>query len=83
MSMSPPSKALERMVLSHGMDHAGHPVAQWMAANVALHRDHNDNMMPSKVRSAEKIDGIAAAVTAIGMSLKPAEENLIPNVEAA
>jgi phage terminase large subunit-like protein len=51
MSMSPPSKALERMVLSHGMDHAGHPVAQWMAANVALHRDHNDNMMPSKVRS--------------------------------
>ncbi len=83
MSMSPPSKELERMVLGGRMDHAGHPVAQWMAANVALHTDHHANIMPSKARSAEKIDGIAAAVIAIGMTLKPVEEIPLPNVEAA
>jgi phage terminase large subunit-like protein len=69
MSMSPPSKQLERMVLAAELDHGGHPVARWMASNVAVISDHNDNIRPSKEKSSEKIDGIAAAVIAIGMTL--------------
>lgn len=69
MSMSPPSKQLERLVLSKNLDHGGHPVARWMASNAAIISDHNDNIRPSKEKSSEKIDGIAAAVMAIGMTL--------------
>lgn len=71
LSMSPPSKALERMVLAEGLDHGGHPVARWMASNAATVQDANGNIKPSKEKSSEKIDGIAAAVIAIGMTLGP------------
>ena len=69
LSMSPPSKQLERMVLACDLDHGGHPVARWMAANAAVVGDANGNIKPSKEKSSEKIDGIAAAVIAIGMTL--------------
>lgn len=69
LSMSPPSKALERMVLAEDLDHGGHPVARWMAANAATVQDANGNIKPAKDKSSEKIDGIAAAVIAIGMTL--------------
>lgn len=69
MSLSPPSKQLERMVLAGELDHGGHPVARWMAANAAIISDHNDNIRPSKEKSSQKIDGIVAAVIAIGMPL--------------
>lgn len=68
LSMSGPSKLLERAVLQHRIDHGGHPVLRWMAANVAIRRDKNDNYMPSKDDSASKIDGIAALVMAIATS---------------
>jgi phage terminase large subunit-like protein len=69
LSMSPPAKQLERMVLAGTLDHAGHPVARWMAANAAVATDSSGNIKPLKDRSSDKIDGIAAAVIAIGMTL--------------
>lgn len=69
LSMSPPAKELERLVLASALDHGGHPVARWMAANCAVIQDSNGNIKPSKKTSSEKIDGIAAAVIAIGMTL--------------
>lgn len=71
-SMSSPSKLLERLVLEHRLDHGGHPVLKWMANNAAIRRDKSDNYMPSKDGSANKIDGIAAAVMALAMASKPA-----------
>lgn len=68
LSMSGPSKLLERAVLEHAIDHGGHPVLRWMAANVAIRRDRNENYMPSKDDSAAKIDGIAGLVMAIATS---------------
>lgn len=68
MSMSAPSKLLERLVLEQRLDHGGHPVLKWMAANCAIRRDKNDNYMPSKDGSANKIDGIAATVMALAMA---------------
>lgn len=64
LGLSGASKALERHVLRHGIDHGGHPVLRWMASNVAVVRDEKDNIMPAKKRSAQKIDGIAALVNA-------------------
>lgn len=68
LSMSGPSKLLERAVLTHMIDHGAHPVLRWMANNVAIRRDKNGNYMPSKDDSAAKIDGIAALVIAIATS---------------
>jgi phage terminase large subunit-like protein len=41
-------------------------VLQWMAANVAIEQDAAGNIKPSKAKSTERIDGIVAAVMAVG-----------------
>lgn len=74
MSMSQPSKLLEKLVFDGLMDHGGHPVLTWMASNTAIRRDGNDNYYPHKAASANKIDGIAALVMALAMSGKQAPE---------
>lgn len=81
LGMSPPAKALERMVLGRTFDHASHPVARWMASNCGKDEDANGNIKPSKVKSKEKIDGISAMVIAIGMSMG-VDELGHPNVDA-
>lgn len=68
LSMSGPSKLLERLVLDHRLDHGGQPVLRWMASNVAIRRDNSENYMPCKKASANKIDGIAATVMALAMA---------------
>lgn len=70
LSMSGPSKMLERLVLEEKLDHGNHPVLRWMASNTAIRRDKNDNYMPDKHSSANKIDGIAASVMALAMAGK-------------
>ncbi len=57
------------MILSHKIAHAGHPVLRWMAGNVSLETDAADNWKPSKKRSPERIDGIVAAIMALGRAL--------------
>lgn len=69
-SLSAPSKELERLVMSHELAHGGNPLARWCADNVAITDDPAGNIKPSKEDSAGKIDGIAAAVTALAVMLK-------------
>ena len=68
-SMSAPTKELEKLVISQGIRHGGHPVLRWMASNVAVETDAAANLKPSKKASTEKIDGIVALVMAIGRSM--------------
>lgn len=68
-SMSAPSKELEKLVLSQQLRHAGHPVLRWMASNVAIETDAAGNIKPSKDKSTERIDGIAALVMALGRAI--------------
>lgn len=65
-SMSPPSKELEKLVLDGRLDHGNHPVLNWCAANVVAELDAAGNIKPSKKKSTERIDGIVAAVMALG-----------------
>lgn len=64
-NLSEPSKKLEELVMSRRLAHGGNPVLRWMAGNVAIIRDNHDNIKPSKPKSTEKIDGIAAIVNAL------------------
>ncbi|MEM8494138.1 MAG: terminase TerL endonuclease subunit [Planctomycetota bacterium] len=67
LTLSGPSKQLERCVVEHTFDHSGDPVLAWMADNVRVRRDENGNLMPSKGKDKNYrlIDGIAATVMAI------------------
>jgi phage terminase large subunit-like protein len=64
-TLSSPSKYLETLVAKGELNHGGHPVLAWMADNVTVEEDAAGNIKPSKKRSTEKIDGIAALVTAL------------------
>jgi phage terminase large subunit-like protein len=66
INMSAPTKELERYIMSGDLDHLGNPVLRWMLRNTVVYMDKNGNISPDKKRSREKIDGIVAAVTAIG-----------------
>jgi phage terminase large subunit-like protein len=70
VSMSPPSKELERLVMSNGLHHGDHPVLDRHAKVVAVETDAAGNIKPTKAKSTQRIDGIAALVNAIGVASK-------------
>jgi phage terminase large subunit-like protein len=67
LSMSPPMKELEKLVLEGSIIHNDNPVLKWMASNVAVLQDPAGNVKTNKDKSSEKIDGIVAAIMAIGL----------------
>lgn len=69
VSLSNPSKELEKLTLSGTLRHGGHPVLRWCAGNVAIETDAAGNIKPSKRRSTERIDGVVALVMAIGRAM--------------
>ena len=68
ISLSPPAKELERLVLSNGFHHGGHPVLRRHAQVVAVETDAAGNIKPAKNKSTERIDGIAAFANALGIA---------------
>lgn len=68
-SMSGPSKEFEKLVLSRQIQHDGNPVMTWMVSNVAVKDDPAGNIKPDKARSREKIDGVVAAIMALGRAI--------------
>lgn len=70
-SMSAPSKEFERLVMCHAIEHGHQPVFEWMASNVAVQSDAAGNIKPAKDKSSEKIDGIVAAIMALGIGWQP------------
>lgn len=63
------TKALEAAVLKGQLRHGGNPIFRWAAANVVVEQDHNENVKPSKLKSTERIDPIAALVNALAREL--------------
>ena len=70
-SMSGPSKELERLILSHKLNHGGNAVLKWMASNVSAELDAAGNIKPTKESRKIKIDGVIATIMALGISLEP------------
>ena len=64
-----PTKEFERLVGLGVIDHYDNPVARWMLSNVVIREDVNGNKRPDKSKSSEKIDGIVAAIMALGQSM--------------
>jgi phage terminase large subunit-like protein len=64
-TLSSPTKALEKAILSRTLRHDGHPVLRWCVSNVSVEQDATGNIKVSKKVSTERIDGVAALVMAI------------------
>jgi phage terminase large subunit-like protein len=67
--MTAPTKEFEKLVISRKIRHGGNPVLRWMAGNVSAETDAAGNLKPSKKKSNERIDGIVAAIMAMGRAL--------------
>jgi phage terminase large subunit-like protein len=65
-SMAGPTREFMRLVAGKKLAHGGHPVLKWMVSNVAMRTDPAGNMKPDKENSGDKIDGVVAAIMAIG-----------------
>ena len=68
-SMSAPTKQLETLVLSQKIGHGGNAALRWMVSNVMLRTDPAGNVKVDKGKSTEKVDGVVAAVMAVGEAM--------------
>ena len=57
------------------IDHYDNPVSRWMLSNVVIRTDVNGNQRPDKMKSSEKIDGIVAAIMALGQFMSDKGES--------
>lgn len=64
--MSAPTKEFEKLVLTQKIEHFGNPVLRWMLASTVTKTDPAGNIKPDKEKSVQKIDGIVAAIMALG-----------------
>ena len=62
------TKELIASVCDHSLDHGHNPVMRWMASNLSVYTDANENMRPDKKHSADKIDGMVAWLMAMSVS---------------
>jgi phage terminase large subunit-like protein len=76
--MNAPSKRLFSSVLSRNLVHNGHPVLRWNVDCCSVSGDAADNIKPVKPergKSNKRIDGVIAAVMALGRAVA-AEDNI-------
>lgn len=87
-TLSSPLKELQRLLLVGSakgaqpmVQHGGNPLVRWMVDNLAVARDPSGNVKPDKAKAADKIDGVAALVTALAESMKaePVRESAYAN----
>jgi phage terminase large subunit-like protein len=77
--LSHPTKYLLSSYVDQKLRHGNNPVYNWMASCLQLQYDKKDNCQPTKperMKSAKRIDGIAATVTGLSRLLV-AEDNSI------
>ncbi len=65
-TLNAPSKEFERLLAANGINVSDNPVLKWMASNVSVARDPAGNIKPDKTNEKNKIDGIVAAIMALG-----------------
>ena len=75
--MAAPTAHFDRLIRAGDLEHGDCPVLNWMASNVSVALDPTGSMKPDKVKSSEKIDGIVAAIMAVGLCMAHEEKRSI------
>lgn len=73
-SYHPAMQELERSYMAGKFQHGGDPVLHWCASNLVAYTDQNMCLKPSKKKSADKIDDMAALLMAMGVKLAEEKE---------
>ena len=81
MGMNAPAKELEDMVASGRLNHGGNPILRWMASNAVADVDRDDHIRPSRMSSADKIDGIMGLCTALERAIANQQDTSVPGIE--
>lgn len=73
-----PTKEFERLVVSRGLAHNGHPVLTWQAGHVNVKSDANNNIRPVKQKHGDvrTIDGIVAGIMGLAQARLNAGQQL-------
>lgn len=77
-NFSHPTKTFEKLVYEGKIIHEDNPAMEWMLSGCVKIEDTNENIRISKGKShanGKRIDGIIAAIMALGGSLSPEEDN--------
>lgn len=72
--LNDPCKQLETLIADRRFWHGNNPVLRWMMDNVQLDVTGDGLVKPSKSKSGEKIDGVAATLNALFVSRLKIEE---------
>jgi phage terminase large subunit-like protein len=73
--MGPAVNAFEAALIDGRLQHGANPVLNWMSDNLIYETDPAGNRKPSKSRSIDRIDGMAALIMAIGLHVKAPPES--------
>jgi phage terminase large subunit-like protein len=73
--LNDPCKVLENAIANRQAFHGGHPILRWQADNVEAEATPDGLIKPSKAKSGDKIDGIAALINALFVALVPVEDD--------
>ena len=80
LHLSHPTKFLLSAYVDQKIRHGNNPVLNWMASCMQIRYDNKDNVQPTKPhrgRSAKRIDGISAIVTALARATLYAEHESV------
>jgi len=70
--MSEPTKTLLNLIKQGKFNHGNNPVLRWMASNITVLVDANENIRPDKKNKKKRIDGLVAVIDALsGFILHP------------
>lgn len=69
-TMSEAMKRLQAEAYDQKLFYNGDPVLDWMMSNVTARVDFKDNIFPRKEIDKNKIDGVVAAIMAMGVSIQ-------------
>lgn len=79
LTLAQPTAEFVRRIIKGAVAHTGDPVTRWMVGNVAAFHDAAGNFKPDKKKSAERIDGVSAAVTGLALVIDQ-EQQRAPSV---
>ena len=74
--MAPAVDEFERKLLGKQLMHSGNPVMTWCAANAIISTDPAGNRKITKEKSSGRVDGIVAAIMAIGATTKDQNDQI-------
>lgn len=85
VGMAAYTKTFEKKVLAREIRHDGNPVMSWMLSNTEVKSDRQDNIAPMKPKrnsSGKRIDGVVAAIMALGRAVSVREQYVKVEVHA-